>query len=394
MNLIIHEKTDQAIRILQEKNIDCWLTFVRETSSGGDPILPIIYGHDLTWLSALIITRSGEKLAIVGHFEAETARRTGAYSDVIPYHESIRSSLLTVLDRIQPHQIAINISKNDVQADGLTHGMYQVLMDYFETSPWADILISSEEIISALRGRKTNTEIECVRKAVETSEIILSKTFSFVTCDMMEADITRFMHEQMTFHKVLPAWELDHCPTVNAGPDSPVGHVAATNICLKPGHVLHIDFGVKEEEYCADLQRVAYLPRPGEKFIPDEVRRGFNVIVEAIQKSVSAMKPGRLGNEIDAIARSVVTHAGYPEYKYATGHQLGRLAHDGAGILGPDWERYGNTPHYPLEAGQIYTVEPGLCLPGFGYIGIEEDVLVTESGCEFISQPQLEMILL
>jgi Xaa-Pro aminopeptidase len=394
MNLIIQEKTDQAIRILQEKNIDCWLTFVRETSTGSDPILPIIYGHDLTWLSALIITRSGEKIAIVGHFEAETARRTGAFTQVISYHESIRSPLLTVLDRIQPHKIAINVSQNDVQADGLTYGMYQILLGFFETTHWVEKLTSSEEIISALRGRKTTTEIECVRKAVEISELILSKTFSFVTCDMMEAQITRFMHEQMTFHKVLPAWELDHCPTVNAGPDSPVGHVAATNICLKPGHVLHIDFGVKEKNYCADLQRVAYLPKPGEKLIPDEIKRGFSVIVKAIQESVMAMKPGRLGKDIDAIARGVVTQAGYPEYKYATGHQLGRLAHDGAGILGPEWERYGNTPNYPLESGQIYTVEPGLFLPDFGYIGIEEDVIVTESGCEYISQPQLEMIML
>ena len=127
---------------------------------------------------------------------------------------------------------------------------------------------------------------------------------------------------------------------------------------------------------------------------PEAVKRGFDVIVQAIQESVHAMKPGCLGKEIDTIARGVVTRAGYPEYKYATGHQLGRLAHDGAGILGPEWERYGNTPNYPLEPGQIYTVEPGLSVPGYGYIGIEEDVLVTENGCKFISTPQIDLVWL
>jgi Xaa-Pro aminopeptidase len=394
MDMLTQEKTRQAVSILRENNIDCWLTFVRETSSAGDPILPIIYGHDLTWQSALIITQSGMTVAIVGHYEAETARRTGAYKQVIPYHESIKPPLLAILDQIQPKNIALNISKNDVQADGLTYGMYQTLQEYFEGTPWSNNLVSSEEIISALRGRKTKKEIACVRKAVETSESILLQTFTYVKPGMMEAEITHFMHQQMENSKVEPAWELNHCPTVNAGPDSPVGHVSATHIRLQPGEILHIDFGVRVDEYCADLQRVAYLPLPGEKQIPEVVRHGFEVIVRAIQESVSAMKPGMLGKEIDAIARRVVTQAGYPEYKYATGHQLGRLAHDGAGILGPEWERYANTPNYPLEAGQIYTVEPGLFVPGFGYVGIEEDVLVTEYGCEFISKPQVEMIWL
>jgi len=116
--------------------------------------------------------------------------------------------------------------------------------------------------------------------------------------------------------------------------------------------------------------------------------------VGSIQQAVSAMKPGVLGKTIDAIARKAVTDAGYTEYKYATGHQLGRIVHDGAGILGPEWERYGETPNYPLEAGHVYTVEPGLFLEGYGYIGLEEDVLVTENGAEYLSRPQTELILL
>ena len=122
--------------------------------------------------------------------------------------------------------------------------------------------------------------------------------------------------------------------------------------------------------------------------------RAFDTVTRAIQTAVSAMKPGVLGKQVDALARKVVTGAGYPEYMYGTGHQLGRDAHDGAGILGPEWERYGDTPNYPLEIGQVYTVEPGLAVPGFGYMGIEEDVLVTEDGAVFLQPPQTELVLI
>jgi Xaa-Pro aminopeptidase len=390
---IIPEKVDQAIGILKEKGIDLWLTFVRETASGGDPVMPLIYGSDLTWQSALILTRSGERIAIVGRFDAETARDLGAYASVIPYDESMSPELLRVLKQINPRQIALNYSEKDVLADGLSHGLYQVLMGYLADTPFADRIVSAEEVIGALRGRKTAGEVARIKAAVKTTLEIYQRTFDHVRPGMTEIEIGNFMAVQMESFGVGPAWHGLYCPTVNAGPDSPVGHVTRTEQQVERGHLLHFDFGVEQDEYCSDIQRVVYFLAPGETQAPEPVWRGFETIVHAIQETVAAMKPGMLGKEVDLVARNIVTGAGYPEYMYGTGHHLGRLAHDGGGTLAPEWERYGDTPNYPLEPGHVYTVEPGLAVPGYGYIGIEEDVLVTETGAEFLGKPQTELII-
>ncbi|GAB4581663.1 MAG: Xaa-Pro peptidase family protein [Anaerolineales bacterium] len=390
---LIQEKVNQAITILQEQKIDLWLTFVRETSAGGDPVLPLIYGHDLTWQSALILTRTGERTAIVGRFETEAAQRVGAYN-VIGYDEAVSKPLLETLHRLDPKSIAINYSPNDVLADGLTLGMYQLLNQYLTGTPYPERLTSAENLINALRTRKTPAEIERIRTAIRTTEKLYFETFEFLETGMTEKNVGAYMHRRVEELGLTTAWEHESCPAVNAGPDSPVGHAGPTEIVIQPGQLIHFDFGVKENEYCSDIQRMVYVLAPGESTPPEPVQRGFNTVVRAIQEAVKAMKPGVLGVEIDAIARKVVTDAGYPEYKYATGHHLGRLCHDGGGILGPRWERYGDTPNRPLEVGHVYTVEPGLMVPGYGYVGLEEDVLVTEEGTIFLSTPQTELLLI
>lgn len=394
MPSLVEEKVAQAIRILHEKETDLWITFVRETASSGDPVLPLIYGDaDLTWQSALILTHSGERIAIVGHFDAETARGSGVYSTIIPYHESLRPDLLHTLERLNPQQIALNYSVNDVLADGLSHGMYQVLMGYLEGTPFAQRIVSAEGVVGALRGRKTPGEVARIRRAVETTRHIYERTFDHVQPGMTERQIGDFMHAQLEEFGVQAAWHYGSCPTVNAGPDSPIGHVGPTDQKVARGQLLHFDFGVKQDGYCSDIQRVVYFLAPGETAPPEPVQRGFDTVVRAIQAAVAAMRPGILGKEVDAVARGVVTGAGYPEFKHATGHQLGRLAHDGGGVMGPEWERYGDTPNHPLEAGHVYTVEPGLTAAGYGHIGLEEDVLVTETGAEFLGAPQVRLIL-
>ena len=163
---------------------------------------------------------------------------------------------------------------------------------------------------------------------------------------------------------------------------------------VERGHLLHFDFGVKKDGYCSDIQRMVYMLKDGETQPPAEVMKGFETVRRAVEAARSVLRPGVTGLEVDQAARNVILDAGYPEFKYATGHQLGKRAHDGGGILGPQWEVYGNLPNQPVEAGQVYTIEPGLAVPGYGYIGLEEDVVVTEEGAIYLGDPQLALILL
>lgn len=391
---LVQEKVDQAVKILQEKDVDVWLTFVRETSLMADPILPLIFGEgDLTWQSALILTQSGERIAIIGHFEAENVRKLEAYSEIIPYHYGISEPLREVLQRLNPRQIALNYSPNDPLADGLTHAMYQKLTQLLEGTPYAERFCSAEDVINAVNGRKTKTEVERIRAAIHETEEIFAETFSYVRIGMSEKEIANFMKQRLVERGCMEGWSAENCPAVNSGPDSPVGHAAPTDIKVQPGHILHFDFGVKKDGFCSDIQRVMYFCRAGEKHPPKEVQRGFDTVVKAVEAAAQAMHPGVRGYEVDAAARQVVLEAGYPEYLYGTGHQLGRRAHDGGGMLGPLWERYGDAPKKELESGQVYTIEPGLMVEGYGYVGLEEDVLVTEDGVEFLTQPQKEWII-
>ena len=141
------------------------------------------------------------------------------------------------------------------------------------------------------------------------------------------------------------------------------------------------------------MQRTWYVLRPGETSAPAAVQKGFDTILRSIRDAAAALRPGKTGAEIDDVARSVVTGAGYPEYPHGTGHQIGRVAHDGGGGLLPRWERYGNTPLLPIEVGQCYTIEPRLPVPGHGVATCEDIVAVTERGAEFLSRPQVALWL-
>ena len=201
------------------------------------------------------------------------------------------------------------------------------------------------------------------------------------------------MHREVARRGLGYAWGRDHCPAVDAGPDKDVGHSPPGELRTRRGELLHVDFGVCLDDYCSDLQRVWYLLDEGESEAPEDVRRAWDAIWASLDAGVDALRPGAAGWEVDAAAREALVGVGYPEPMHALGHQLGRSAHDGGTTLAPRWDRYGRSPFGLVEDGNVFTVEYGASVPGRGYIGLEEDLVVTADGVEWLSTPQRELWL-
>ncbi len=385
---LIKEKIEQARGILKEHEIDCWLTFVRETQITGDPSLQFLVNSDLTWHSALIVSASGRAVAIVGAYDKKSVEDTGAYDEVIGYVQGIRTDLLRALAALSPKSIAVNYSQESEVCDGLTHGMFLTLQATLAEIGLQDRLVSAEKIVSALRQRKTPWEVERIRRAVEAADDIFDAVGDFIRPGRTEKEIAAFVKIEMDAARLGPAWDPRVCPSVFTGPDTAEAHYGPTDRKVEPGHVVNMDFGVKVDGYCSDLQRSWYVRREGEASAPDDVKAGFDTIVRAIEAARRCVKPGAKGIEADQAARQVLADAGYQEFPHALGHQVGRFAHDGSALLAPSWEKYGKKPLEPIEESMIFTLEPRLTVPGKGIVTMEEMVVVTRTGADYLSRPQ------
>ena len=271
--------------------------------------------------------------------------------------------------------------------------MWLVLRETLEGTPYADRLVSSAQVVGSLRGRKTSSETERIRNAIDETEEIFALVGEQIRPGMMETEIAAIFHEEVSRRGLGYAWEAEQCPAVNAGPEKEVGHTGPTELQTKRGELLHTDFGVQKDEYCSDLQRVWYLLDEGESAPPEDVVAAWEAVWASMDAGAAVLRPGVPGHEVDAAARASLVSAGYEEPKYALGHQLGRAAHDGGTLLAPLWDRYGDAPLGLVEEGHVYTLEYGAPVDGRGYIGLEEDVLVTADGIEWLSTPQRELWL-
>lgn len=394
MKEMILEKQAQAIEILKEKEIDMWLTFVRETGNIKDPMLEMLVGTGATWHSAFIFTKTGERIAIIGSLEEANMKQVGTFPEIISYLKSVKDDLLKVLKKFDPQTIAVNYSRNSTLADGLTHGMYLELLGFLEGTDYGNRLVSSEELVAALRGRKSQSEIELMKKAIVETLDIFDKVTGKLKPGVSEKEIAKFVQDIVEERGFGFAWDKEYCPSVFSGPDTAGAHAGPTDRKIEPGHVINMDFGIKYEGYCSDLQRTWYVMKLGETEVPEAVQRGFDVIRDSITLAAEAIKPGKQAFEIDDVARNYIEKHGYEGYPHGLGHQLGRVAHDGGALLAPQWERYKNLPYMRLEEGQVFTIEPRLTIEGYGIATIEEEVVITADGCEFISPRQTELYVI
>ncbi len=382
-------KISQTKELLKELGIDVWVVFVRETPMMADPVLALVVGHEVTWQSFFIYTSDGQSLALVGNFDKDNFIRSGCFDKVLTYTQSVKEQFVDLITEIDPQKIALNYSTSDSASDGLTHGMFMLISEYLEGTPYQSRIISAEEIVSKLRSRKLPEEINLLKKAAEIASEVWEEASGEIKTGMTEKEVAAIIDSKIKERGCTNSFDT----LVNAGDKTEPGHGLPTAAKIDKGDLVHIDFGVLYQGFCSDIQRLLYFNRPNENSPPAELLDAFNTVRDIITETGKECRPGKKGYEIDQIARKILTDHGYPEYQHALGHQLGRSVHDGGAILGPEWARYGITPAMPLEENNVFTLELEIMLPGIGCVGLEEDMCITKEGAEFLCNRQKELVV-
>jgi Xaa-Pro aminopeptidase len=327
---------------------------------------------------------------LAGEADAADYQRSRLYKEVVVYGEDMGATLLEIVASQDPQQIAINYSQNSITADGLSHGLYLSLLEWLDKSPYRQRLVSAEALMAKLRGRKTEEEIARIQRAAELAHRVWETSLATIRPGMSEIEIAGVIDTNIGNTGQQPSFGT----IVNSGAKTRPGHGAPTEAILEPGDLLHVDFGVRYQGFCSDIQRVAYYKRDYEGDPPEALSKAFLKIKSIIDETAKEYQTGVRGHTIDALARKMLAEDGYPEYPHALGHQVGRAVHDGAAIVGPLWKRYGEMPCIPLEAGNTFTVELGIDVQGIGAMSLEEDLVVTDDGGRFLGPRQTELMVL
>jgi Xaa-Pro aminopeptidase len=251
--------------------------------------------------------------------------------------------------------------------------------------------MSAETLITRLRGRKSPTEVALILESIAITDEIFRELGCYLKPGRTGKQIFDFLQQQTEHRGIRPAWSRDHCPVVTVGPVPAMGHTPPGDEVVQKGWTLQVDFGVQSKGYCSDFQRMWYFLEDGETRPQAEVQRLFDVVRAGVDTVIDNLRPGNPTWKPNAAARELITAAGYPEFKYTVGHQLGRATHDGGQSLA---RRRENTPDVLIETGNVYTAE-GLetRIEGRGWISLEEDVLVTDQGPRVLTNPQTNLWL-
>jgi len=235
----------------------------------------------------------------------------------------------------------------------------------------------ASEILGTLRLRKEPGEIENMRKAVNVAQAALEATIPQIKIGMTERELAAELVVQLLRNGSDAG--LPFTPIVSGGPNSANPHASPTERKLQAGDLLVIDYGAAANDYVSDITRTFAV---GE--VDAEYAKIHKIVQEANAAGRAAGKPGVPCAEVDKAARAVIEASGYGKYfTHRTGHGIGMEGHEGPYMRGDNMQL--------LEPGMAYTVEPGIYLPGRNGVRVEDDVVVTDTGSESLSDLPREM---
>lgn len=230
-------------------------------------------------------------------------------------------------------------------------------------------LVPTTNLLDSLRIVKSDDEVRKIREACKLADACFQHVLRMIQPGAVEYDLGLEIEFFFRRHKAGIAFE----PIVVSGANSARPHGRPSEKRLEPGDFLTLDFGASVEGYCSDITRTVVVGRatPRHKTIYEQV-------LKAQVAAIDALRPGANGKEVDALARTILDEENLSQYfGHGLGHGLGRAVHD----VG----RLSSNADQPIEPGQVWTVEPGVYIEGWGGVRIEDDVLVTEGAPEVLT---------
>ncbi|HEX6304713.1 MAG TPA: aminopeptidase P family protein [Anaerolineales bacterium] len=230
---------------------------------------------------------------------------------------------------------------------------------------------SAEQVLAALRMHKDPAEVDSMQRAVKIAQDALQAVTGQIKPGISEQQLANELVVQLLRHGSGP--ELPFSPIVASGPNSANPHAAPTDRALAAGDLLVLDWGASVDGYASDLTRTFSLGEPD-----PELARIAEIVLQANTAARERCAPGMPAGEVDRAARDVIAAAGYAEYFiHRTGHGLGLESHEEPYIRADNSQA--------LAAGMTFTIEPGIYLPGRGGVRIEDNLLITPTGAQTLS---------
>ncbi|MGL4737722.1 MAG: M24 family metallopeptidase [Cellulosilyticaceae bacterium] len=241
--------------------------------------------------------------------------------------------------------------------------------------------VGTEGLVETLRQRKDGAEIESLRKAEALGDLAFSKIVPFITegykQGLTETEVALEIERIM---RMGGASGTSFNPIVAAGAKSSLCHATPGSETFNEGDFVVMDFGCVYEGYCSDMTRTLVIGEASARHL--EI---YETVLRAQEAALAAIRPGMVCKEIDKIARDIITEAGYGAYfGHGLGHSVGREIHENP--------RFSMLDETVLEPGMVLTVEPGIYVPGFGGVRIEDMVVVTEDGIMNLTSSPKQLI--
>ncbi len=275
---------------------------------------------------------------------------------------------------LPPLLAARGIARLGMEAGVVSHADWSAVA---AAAPGVELHALDEEL-AALRVRKTADEVDAIGRACALTDACFEHLTGWIRPGMSEADVA---WELEGWFRANGAEDLAFDTIVLAGARASMPHGRPSDALVEPGNVLLIDFGCQVDGYRSDMTRTIFIGS-----VPDELRRYHDAVREAQQLAIEALRPGINGQEVDAVARERIEREGVEAYGHGLGHGIGLETHEEP--------RLRRTEAYPLEAGMVFSVEPGIYLPGVTGIRIEDIVALTESGPRLLTSSPREALII